>query len=79
MEMSNVKVGLKVTTCTELHKKHRLSVLKRYLKARTPNAEGVVTSYVPGHGGDAWFILHPDGSIGAYMTDEFDPCPEATT
>lgn len=38
---------------------------------------GRVLSFVPGHGGDVWFVEHPDRSIGAYSTKEFAP-PETS-
>lgn len=29
--------------------------------------------YVPGHGGAVWFVLHDDGTIGAYSFTEMEP------
>jgi hypothetical protein len=77
METVEVCVGMNVKTISGLGKKHRdLCVRKRYLKARRSNKKGIVHSYVAGHGGDAWFVQHANGSIGAYMTNEFRPRPE---
>lgn len=41
-----------------------------YLDARRRGAVGTITSYVPGHGGDYWFVSHSDDSIAAYGTKE---------
>jgi hypothetical protein len=30
---------------------------------------------VPGHGGDVWFVLHEDGTVGAYSFTEMEPIP----
>ena len=47
---------------------------------RKVGAVGTVTSYVPGHGGDVWFVEHDGGLVGAYCYDELrpvsQPCPE---
>jgi hypothetical protein len=34
--------------------------------------EGTVTGYVPGHGGDAWWVQHDDGSVAAYWYPELE-------
>ncbi len=38
--------------------------------------KGVVKTWVAGHGGDVWFVAHPDGTVGAYCTDEMCPVNE---
>lgn len=44
-----------------------------YLEARR-SGPGIYRDFVAGCGGDVWWIEHPDGEIGAYLTDEvFDP------
>jgi hypothetical protein len=45
-------------------------VQQRYLDARRPNEVGGYSGYVPGAGGDVWWIEHKDGTIGAYMYNE---------
>lgn len=53
-------------------------IADRHLQARRVGATGIVRNYVPGHGGDVWFVEHDDGSIGAYLyigdaeTDEIE-------
>lgn len=49
-------------------------VNEKYLNARRSLAFGVYRGFVPGCGGDVWWIEHNDGSIAAYSADEvFDP------
>ena len=42
----------------------------KYLDNRRLGSEGVVHSWVPGHGGDVWFVDQDDGSVAVYSTDE---------
>jgi hypothetical protein len=42
--------------------------------ARAPGITGVVASYVPGHGGDVWFVRHDNTlDVGAYIFTELEP------
>lgn len=34
------------------------------------SSEGTYKGYVPGCGGDVWWVEHEDGSVGAYLTNE---------
>jgi hypothetical protein len=45
-------------------------VAPRHLTARRPHALGTLLGYVPGHGGDVWWVQHKDGQIGAYSLTE---------
>ena len=47
-------------------------IKKEHLDVRTVGVKGTVIGYVPGHGGDIWWIKHDDGLIGAYIFDEFE-------
>lgn len=47
-------------------------VKPEYLAARELG-EGTLKGWIPGHGGDVWWIEHANGSIGAYSIDEFGP------
>lgn len=38
------------------------------LAARREGALGKVLRYVPGHGGDVWFVNHSDGTTGRTAT-----------
>ncbi len=43
---------------------------KKYLDVRKVGAVGVVEGWVPGHGGDVWWVRHEDGTVGAYIYTE---------
>ena len=73
MYLEKVKVGLKVKTNKRLGKTTGMFIAQKHLNARRPNKEGKVSGYVPGHGGDVWWVTHKDGTVGAYMFDEFSP------
>ncbi len=45
-------------------------VKDKYIISRRPNQEGIYRGWVPGAGGDLWWIEHQDGTIGAYMYNE---------
>ena len=49
-------------------------VHQKHLKAREISSIGVVKSWVPGHGGDVWFVQHSNDSndIGAYTFTELE-------
>jgi len=48
-------------------------VHRAYLDNRRHGATGSVSTWVAGHGGDVWLVLH-DGSddVAAYWTDEME-------
>lgn len=72
MNDSDVKPGLKVITKRAPDGERGLLVTERHLFARR-DAPGVVKGYVPGHGGDVWWVEHDDGAIGAYCFTEMEP------
>jgi len=41
-------------------------VKEHHLDARKPNTIGFYNGFVPGAGGDVWWIKHEDGTVGAY-------------
>jgi hypothetical protein len=71
MELNEVKIGLRVKV-TKLGDTKGMMIKKHRLDVRTIGAKGEVIGYVPGHGGDIWWIKQDDGSIGAYVFDEFE-------
>ncbi len=72
MNLDKVKVGLSVRT-TKLGDTMGMLIVQNHLDARKANKEGTVAGYVPGHGGDVWWVRHADGTPGAYAFDEFEP------
>lgn len=77
MDIELIKPGLKIKTNAKLGKTGVLNIKLIHLKARRPNTEGTVKNFVPGCGGDVWFVLHEDGSVAAYRTDEFECAPSS--
>ncbi len=45
-------------------------VKNKHLDARKSNCYGTYIGYVPGAGGEVWWIEHEDGTIAAYMYNE---------
>lgn len=45
-------------------------VKPEYIDSRRPNENGEYLGYVPGAGGDVWWIKHEDGTVGAYTYEE---------
>jgi hypothetical protein len=45
-------------------------VVEKHIIARKAGALGQYAGWVPGAGGDVWWVRHDDGSVGAYMYNE---------
>ena len=73
MKEEDVKLGLRVKTNNRLYETRGMIIAQKHLDARQPNKEGTVSGYVPGHGGDVYWVKHDDGTTGAYVFDEFNP------
>ncbi len=72
MELDKVKVGLRVKI-TQLGDTKGIYVKPKHLKCRKLGVTGTVLNYVPGHGGDVWWVEHDkDSQVGAYAFDEFE-------
>ena len=72
MELNKVRVGLRVKTM-KLGSTKGFFITQRHLDVRKSRITGTVTGWVPGHGGDIWWVKHDDGTVGAYGFDEFEP------
>ena len=74
MNCNDVKPGLRVRTL-ELHNTTGMLIAAKCLNCRRGGVTGTVNHYVPGHGGDVWFVVH-DGTneVGAYFFTELEPC-----
>ena len=46
------------------------NVTKNHIDARQPNKKGITDNWVPGGGGDIWWVIHEDRTIGAYLSTE---------
>lgn len=47
-------------------------VVPKHILARKPGATGIYHGWVPGGGGDLWWVQHEDNSIGAYCYTELE-------
>lgn len=60
-------------------------VHKKHLDARRSLAKGTIRGWVPGHGGDVYWVEHEDKAIAAYgwmdfeLAEEEKPEPAGTT
>lgn len=45
-------------------------VQQKYIDARRPSEIATYTGWVPGCGGDVWWVTHDDGTVGAYLFNE---------
>ena len=67
------EIGTLVVTSTKILPEkecYGFFVKEQYIKARKPSTNGVYIGYVPGAGGDIWWIKHEDETIGAYLVNE---------
>ena len=71
MELDEIEIGLRVEV-KKLGDTKGVFIKKEHLDVRKIGVKGEVVGYVPGHGGDVWWIKHDDGQIGAYVFDEFE-------
>lgn len=66
-------VGKKVRIADSIRPKESCSyffVNPKHLDSRRPSEEAVYAGWVPGAGGDVWWIEHQDKTIGAYEFSE---------
>ena len=71
MELDDVRVGLRVEV-KKLGDTRGMLIKKEHLDIRKVGVKGTIVGYIPGHGGDLWWIRHDDGTVGAYVFDEFE-------
>jgi hypothetical protein len=73
MNINNIKPGIEVRT-TKLGETSGIIVKdNKYLDTRQSGLVGTVVGYLPGHGGDVWYIQHYDTEdIGVYCFNEFE-------
>jgi hypothetical protein len=73
MHCDAVELGMTVCTYTRLGTTDGMLIHERHLQARGTTQLGVVLNWVPGHGGDVWFVRHvKTGDVAAYCFNEFD-------
>lgn len=51
-----------------------MTIAPKHLTVRRAGVSGTLTGYVPGHGGDVWWVKHDDSEdVGAYTITELEP------
>lgn len=71
--------GTKVRTHETLDDTKGMTIVEKHLNARAPNKEGVIVGIVGGHGGDVYWVRHPDTvHVAAYGFWEFELADEKT-
>lgn len=73
MNCNDVKPGLCVTVA-KLGSTDGMTIAPKHLAVRRVGTVGTVSGYVPGHGGDVWWVKHSGSEdVGAYCFDEIEP------
>jgi len=73
MDCNDIKPGLRVMV-TALESTKGMTIHSKHLHPRALGVVGTVKSYVPGHGGDVWFVQHDHSTyVGAYRFTELTP------
>lgn len=70
VDLSQVEPGIKVKV-TNLESTDGFRIASKHLEIREIGSQGTVKTWVPGHGGDVWFIKQHNG-IAAYLFTEFE-------
>lgn len=65
-------VGTKIITSIALHPTTGIMVKPKYFETRRPSTVGTIQGFVPGHGGDIYWVQHEDESIAVYGWQEFE-------
>jgi hypothetical protein len=70
MKDSDVKTGMRVRVTT-LNSTQGMLIHSKHLAIRQLGKEGTVEGYVPGHGGDVWWVRQDNG-VAAYAFREIE-------
>lgn len=70
-KLPSLSKNTNVITSYELGTTDGMLISPNNLNNRKRNCKGKLLSYVPGHGGDVWFIEHSPNDIAAYAINEF--------
>lgn len=69
--MNNPQNGMRVKI-VRLEDTKGMLIKQHHLDIREVGQTGILSGYVPGHGGDVWWVNHDNGTIGAYSINEFE-------
>ena len=75
MDVNSIKQGLKVCV-VEDNGTEGMLIKPQHLDIRQIGKTGTILNYVPGHGGDVWFVQQDDG-VAAYCFNELEPADTA--
>lgn len=76
MRRNRIVKGMKIRTKKKLLARWRADtffVKEKYLTTRKTDKKGIILGYVPGCGGDVWWVQHSKKIFAAYRFDEFMP------
>ena len=65
----NIQPGMKVKIVSD-DGTEGMFVNPQYIQNRKIGMTGIVKGWVPGHGGDVWFVEHDDNSVAVYCFTE---------
>jgi hypothetical protein len=72
LEVQGMKIGMKVKV-THLETTDGMLISEKHLLPRKADSVGEVLGWVPGHGGDIWWVKHDvTGEICAYSFTELE-------
>jgi hypothetical protein len=72
MDLQSLRPGLRVRIDATLGHTTGMIIAPEILANRRAGASGTLRAYVPGHGGDVWFVEHKGGAVAAYAYNEFE-------
>ena len=76
MNCNKITNGLKVKII-KLESIKGFLIKEKHLNCRRIGVTGTVDGWVPGHGGDVWWVKHEgNNEVGAYCFTEFEPINE---
>lgn len=72
MQLEMIEAGKRVRV-SHLEDTTGFIIADRHIDCRKAGMTGTIRSYVPGHGGDVWFVDHDaSDDIGAYCFTELE-------
>lgn len=73
MDCNAIQPGLRVKV-KKLEGTKGFLINSKHLAVRRKGVRGTVKNWVPGHGGDVWFVQHDNSDdVGAYCFTELEP------
>lgn len=73
MDCNQVTKGMRVKI-GGLRSTRGMTINPRHLNVRKEGITGTIQGWVPGHGGDVWWVQHDNSQdVGAYCVTEMEP------